>query len=86
MCNASATFQSAIARAPRKIVNREGSMVMAYIDDIAIASETVEDHMVRLREVSECLREAGFKMRVAERDFMKSEIKYLGRVVSAEGV
>ena len=29
MCNASATFQRAIARALRKIVNREGSMVMA---------------------------------------------------------
>ena len=42
--------------------------------------------MVRLREVFECLRKAGFKMRVAKCDFMKSEIKYLGRVVSAEGV
>ena len=61
-------------------------MVMAYIDDIFIATETVDDHMVRLREVFECLREAGFKMRVAKCDFMKSEIKYLGRVVSAEGI
>ena len=86
MCNASATFQRAIARALRKIVNREGSMVMAYIDDIVIATETVEDHMVRLRDVFECLREAGFKMRVAKCNFMKSEIKYLGRVVSAEGI
>ena len=46
---------------------------MAYIDDIVIATETVEDHMVRLREVFECLREADFKC-----DFMKSEINYLG--------
>ena len=61
-------------------------MVMAYIDDIVIATETVEDHMARLREVFECLREADLKMRVAKCDFMKSEIKYLGRVVSAEGV
>ena len=59
---------------------------MAYIDDIVIATEAVEDHMARLREVFGCLREAGFKMRVAKCDFMKSEIKYLGRVVSAEGV
>ena len=62
---ASATFQRTIARALQKIVNREGSMVIAYIDDTVIATETVEDHMVRLREVFECLREAGFKMRVA---------------------
>ena len=70
MCNASATFQRAIARAVQKIVNREGSMVMAYIDDIVIATETVEDHMVHLREVFECPREASFKMRVSECDFV----------------
>ena len=86
MCNASATFQRSIARALRKIVIRPGSMVMAYIDDIEIATETVEDHMVRLREVFECLRETSSEMRVAKCDFMKSEIKYLGRIVSAEGV
>ena len=42
--------------------------------------------MVRLREIFECLREAGFKMRVAKCDFMECEIKYLGRVVSAERI
>ena len=86
MCIASAVFQRTIARALQKIVNREGSMVMAYIDDIVSATETIEDHTVRLHEVFECLREAGFKMRVAKCDFMKSEIKYLGRLVSAEGI
>ena len=59
---------------------------MANIDDIVIATETIEDHMDRLREVFLCLREAGFKMRVSKCDFMKSEIKYLGRVVSADGI
>ena len=34
---------------------------MAYIDDIVIATETVEDHLDRIREVFDCLREAGFK-------------------------
>ena len=42
--------------------------------------------MVRLREVFECLREASFKMRVAKCDFMNSKFKYLGGVVSAEGI
>ena len=59
---------------------------MAYIDDIVIATESVEDHIERLREVFECLREAGFKMRVAKCDYEKSEIKYLSHVVLAEGV
>ena len=59
---------------------------MAYIDDIIIATETVEDHMERLREVFQCLREASFKMRVSKCDFMKSEITNLGRIVSADGI
>ena len=90
MCNVSATFQKAIARALRKIVNLEGSMVTTlsllprHLEDHM--GHHIEDHMGRLREVFECLREAGFKMRVAKCDFMKSEIKYFGRVVSAEGI
>ena len=86
MCNASANFQQAIARGLQNIVNRQGSIVMAYIDDIIIATETIEDLMVRLLEVFECLNETGFKMRVDKCDFMKSEIKYLRRVASAEGI
>ena len=42
--------------------------------------------MVRLLEVFECLRDAGFTMRVAKCDFMESEIKFLGRIVSAKGL
>ena len=59
---------------------------MAYIDDIVIATETVEDHLDRIREVFDCLREAGFKMRAEKCDFMRTETKYVRRVVSAEGI
>ena len=58
---------------------------MAYIDDIVIATEAIEDHQVRIKEVFDCLREAGFKMRAEKGDFMRTETKNLGRVVSAEG-
>ena len=58
---------------------------MAYIDDIVIATETIKDHMERIEEVFESLREAGFNMRVSMCVFMKSEIK-CGRLVSAEGI
>ena len=86
MCNASATFQRAKARALQKIVNRESSTVVVYIDDIVIATETIDDHMEQIKETFECLREACFKMRVSKCDFMKSVIEYLDRVVSAEGI
>ena len=86
LCNASATFQRSITRALQKIQQRHGSVVMAYIDDIVIATETIEDHLERIREVFECLREAGFKMRAENFEFMRAETKYLGRVVSSEGI
>ena len=85
MCKASAPLQRAKARALQRVVNREGSTMMAYIDDIVIVTETIEDHLDRLREVFQYLREAGFKMRVSKCNFMKCEIKYLGRIVSADG-
>ena len=59
---------------------------MAYIDDIVLATETIENHIARMKEVFECLREAGFKMRAEKCDFMRTKTKYLGRVVSAGGM
>ena len=58
----------------------------AYIDNIVIATETLGDHLERIRDVFECLREAGFKMRTEKCDFMRTETNYLGRVISAEGI
>ena len=86
LCNASTTFQRSITRALQNIQQRHGSVVMAYFDDIVIATEKVEDHIARIKEMFECLREAGFKMRAEKCDFMRTETKYLGLVVSAEGI
>ena len=86
LINASATFQRSNTRALQKIQQRHGSVIMAYIDDIVIATQTIENHIERIREVFDCLREAGFKMQVEKCDFMRTETKYLGRVVSAESI
>ena len=59
---------------------------MTDIDDIGIATDTIEDHLVRIKEVFESLREACFKMRDEKCDFMRTGTKYLERVVSAEGI
>ena len=70
----------------REFSKCHGNIVMVYIDDIVIATETIEDHNARVKEVFECLREAGFKMRAEKCDFMRTETQYLGRVVSAGGI
>ena len=75
--NASIIFRRAITRALQKLQERYGSVVMAYIDDITIATETIEDHLLRIREVFECLTEAGSMMRAEKCDLMRTETKYL---------
>ena len=86
LCNASATLHRLINRAKKKYQQRHGSIVMVYIDDIVISTETIENPLMRVREVFECLREAAFKMRAEKCDFMRRETKYLGRVVSAQDI
>ena len=86
LCNATATFQRMMAKVLRTVESREGSLVMCYIDDVTIATETAEDHLIRLSEVLECLRKAGLKCKSAKCFFMKPQTKYLGRIITKDGV
>ena len=57
-----------------------------YLDDIIAFSRTSEEHVHRLRAVFEKLKAASLKLKPSKCDFFKKEIKYLGYVVSEEGV
>ena len=57
-----------------------------YLDDIIVFSRTPEEHLHRLKAVFEKLRAAGLKLKPSKCEFFKKEIKYLGHVVSEEGV
>ena len=58
---------------------------MTYLDDIIIFSKN-EDHLRHLEEVFHRLRQAGLKMKCSKCDFFKSEIHYLGHLISAHGI
>ena len=60
--------------------------VMTYLDDIIIFSENESQHLEHLETVFSCLREAGLKMKRSKCDFFKSEIHYLGHLISPEGI
>ncbi|GFT82734.1 retrovirus-related Pol polyprotein from transposon 17.6 [Trichonephila clavipes] len=55
-------------------------------DDIIVFSETVEDHLIRLRLVLKCLQEAGLKLNSKKCLFAAQEVKILGHLVSSNGV
>ena len=59
---------------------------MTYLDDIIIFSQDELQHLERLEIVFSHLREAGLKMKCSKCDFFKSEIHYLGHLISPEGI
>ena len=53
LCNATATFQLLMAHALRGLTKKYGNLVMCYVDDVVIATPTLEDHIERLGHLIE---------------------------------
>lgn len=60
--------------------------VIAYLDDILIVTPDFETHCRLLQEVFHRLQKAGLKVNADKCDFCCQEIKYLGYVVTPEGL
>ena len=56
-----------------------------YIDDVLVFGETFEEQKENLVAVFDVLREKGIKLHAKKCEFFKTEIRYLGRLISEEG-
>jgi hypothetical protein len=63
-----------------------GTRCFVYLDDVIIFGENLEEHHTRLREVFEKLRQYNLKIEPDKCEFLKTELTYLGHVVTGEGV
>ena len=81
LCNARATSQRATSKILQKLVQRYGSLVMCYIDDVVEATATAEDLLQRRREILTCSLDARLKLKPTKCEIMMDCVKYLGRVV-----
>ena len=81
-----ATFQRLMTKTIGEISSRYGNLVLCYVDDVLIATTTVEQHLERLHEVFNCLRKAGLKLKAKKCKLMEKHVKFLGRVVSEQGL
>ena len=59
---------------------------MCYVDDVVIATPSLEDHIERLDEVFTCMKQAGLKCKPSKCEIFRDSIKYLGRLVDKHGV
>ena len=56
------------------------------MDDIIIFSDTFEEHLDRLERVLLRLRECGLKLNPKKCSFCQEKVKYVGHIVSANGI
>lgn len=81
LANAPVMFQRAICATLGKL---EYTIALAYMDDILIPSETVEEGLLYLEQVLDVLQESGFSLNISKCSFLQSKITYLGREISAD--
>ena len=82
---APATFQRLMDRVISGSPCLKYTCVLVYIDDVTIFSKTFDDHLTHLRLVFERLKEANLTLKPSKCFFGKSEILYLGHLITREG-
>ncbi|MEL7308646.1 MAG: reverse transcriptase family protein, partial [Pseudomonadota bacterium] len=83
LCGAPATFQRIMNVILKDQVWQK---CVIYLDDVLIFGRTVEEHNERLIEVLEQFRKAGMKLSPSKCVFSKTQIKYLGHIISEKGI
>ena len=83
LCNTPATFQRLMNHILRKCL---GNFALVYLDDIIIYLKTWKGHLNYLRLVFEALRRVGLMVKVKKYEFAKKKLKFLGYIISREGI
>ncbi len=83
LTNAPSTFQRLMETAFNEV---HLSWILIYLDDIIILSSTVDEQIARLRLVFQKLRDTGLKLKPSKCQWFLRKVKYLGHIVSADGI
>ena len=83
LTNAPSSFQR-LMELTLQDINLEFCLV--YLDDVLVFSNTVEEHLQRLEAIFERLLKANLKLKPSKCHFLLRRIKYLGYIVSSDGI
>ncbi len=82
-CNAVATYQSLMNHIFGPYT---GVFMDVYLDDIAIYSDTIEDHLKHVKLVVDILKKEQLYLSASKLHFLCKEMKVLGRIIDNEGI
>ena len=83
LCNAGASYQRMMDMV---LSGLAPGRALAYVDDIAVFSQTFSEHLDSLKEVFERLRKAKISLKLSKCVFAAPQVDYLGFVLSEKGV
>ena len=83
LCNAPGTFERLMETVLRGM---QWERAVLYLDDIIIFSKDISQHLERLEEVLQRLKNANLTLKPSKCHFFKKQVEFLGHIVSEEGV
>ena len=83
LCNGPSSFQAYINDTLHGILDQ---YCTAYMDDILIYSNSLEEHRRHVREVLQRLIHAGLQVDISKCEFHTQEVKYLGLILTPQGI
>ena len=83
LCNAPSTFQRIIQLVLRGLTWKT---VLAYLDDVVILGNSFLEHIQNLKETLLRFRQYNLKLKPKKCVLFQKEVKFLGKIVNAEGV
>ena len=83
LCNAPATFQRLMDVV---LCGLQWTTCLVYLDDIIVMGRTFEEHLSNLENVFSRILDAGLKIKVEKCSFLQERVKYLGHIVSKNGI
>ncbi len=83
LTNAPTTFQRLMEMVLRGL---PWKTCLVYLDDVLIFSQTFKDHLQHLEEIFSRFKFCGLKLNPSKCSLAKSEVQFLGHIVSKDGV